>query len=68
MCVCVRERDPKIFYFIFNFYLLTIFIKVQLIYNGVLVSSVQKSDSVINTHTHIYSFSDSLPLKVIIRY
>ena len=36
------------------------FIGVQLIYNVVLVSSVQQSDSVI--HIYMHSFSDSFPL------
>ena len=36
-------------------------IETQLIYNVVLVSGVPQSDSVI----HIYSFSDSFPLKII---
>ena len=41
-----------------NFYLF-IFIKVQLIYNVVLVLGVQQSDSVTCMNKHISSFSDS---------
>ena len=59
------------------------FIEIQLIYNVVLISDVQESDSVyiyiyniytihmyicIHVYVHIYSFLDSFPLKVIIRY
>ena len=32
-----------------------------MIYNVVLVSGVQQSDSVIHTYVYIYSFSDSFP-------
>ena len=32
-------------------------IKIQLIYNVLPISTVQKSDSVIHTHTHIYIFT-----------
>ena len=39
-----------------------IFIGVQLIYNVVLVSGVQQSDSAIHIHICIYSFPDSFPL------
>ena len=41
-----------------------ILIEEQLIYNVVLVSGVRQSDSII----HINSFSNSFPLKVVIRY
>ena len=41
-----------------NFYLF-IFIKVQLIYNVILASGVQQSDSVTSMNKHISSFSDS---------
>ena len=44
------------------------YIGVQLIYNVVLVLGIQQSDSVIHIYDHIYSFSDSFPLLVIIRY
>ena len=40
---------------------------VELIYNVVLVSGVQQSDSVIRTHIYIF-FSDSFPLWVLIGY
>ena len=44
--------------FLFFTILFKIFIEIQLIYNVVLLSGVQQSDSVI----HIYSFSDSLSI------
>ena len=57
--------------FLFLIYLFC-FIEVQLIYNAVLVSGVQHSNSVIHIYVHIcvceyiymyiYSFSDSFPL------
>ena len=55
-----RERSLDFFYFVFfkSFYIGVI----QLIHNVVLVSGVEQSDLVIYTHTHIYSFSDSLPI------
>lgn len=46
----------SILYFFKSFYIGII----QLIHNVVLVSGVEQSDLVI--HTHIYSFSDSLPI------
>ena len=43
-------------------YLFIIFFEVELIYNIVLVSGVQQSDSVTHTYAHTYySFSGSLP-------
>ena len=44
-----------------NVLFMCLFIEVQLIYNAVLASGVQQSDSLlyIHTHTHVYSFSDS---------
>ena len=44
--------------------ILKIFIDLQLIYNILLISGVQQSDSVTHTHTDI----DSFPLQVIMRY
>ena len=49
------------------FYWILVFYGCQLIYNVVLVSGVQQSDSDIthtytHTHTHTCSFSDSFPL------
>ena len=78
MVKSIKNKHPKRFTF-FNDFLK---IEVQLIYNVVLVSGVQQSDSVlyIYIHTHIHicihtcicicicSFSDSFPLQVIIRY
>ena len=32
------------------------FFEVQLIYNAVLITAVQQSDSAIHTHTHTHSF------------
>ena len=40
---------------------LSIYIEVELIYNVVLVSSVQHSDSVVHIYTYLF-FSDSFPL------
>ena len=37
------------------------FIEVELIYNAVLISAVEQSDSVIHIYTHIDSFSYSFP-------
>ena len=39
-----------------NFYFYLFFIEVQLIYNVVLVSGIQQSDSVISIHTYVYIF------------
>ena len=44
------------------------FIKVWLIYNVVLISAVQQSDSVLYTYGYIHSFSYSSPLKFIRGY
>ena len=41
-------------------------IGVQLIYNVVLLSGVQQSESVISVHIHF--FSDSFPVQVITEY
>ena len=56
-----------------HFFFELIFIRVQLIYNVVLVSSVQQSESVIHIYTYqlyiyIYSLLDSFPLSVITEY
>ena len=49
---------------ILNVLFMCLFIEVQLIYNAVLASGVQQSDSLMytHTHTHVYSFSDSFLL------
>ena len=65
-----------------SFFTVFFLIEVWMIYNVVLVSGVQQSDSVIyiyvyictyiyiyrHTHVYICSFSDSFSLKVILRY
>ena len=40
----------------------TFYVEVQLIYNAVLVSGVQHSDSVIYIYIYLHSFSDSFPI------
>ena len=45
-------RATENFFDIFKMY----FIEVYLIYNAVLISSLQQSDSVIHIYTHIYTF------------
>ena len=56
-CFC-KDWDQIIFY-----------TGVRLINNVVLVSCIQRSDSVIHTHVlNIYSFSDSVPIEVITKY
>ena len=53
---------------VWDFLFACFFIEVQLIYNIMLVSGLQHSDSVIHIYIYIYSFSDSFPLYVITRY
>ena len=55
-----RRQKHILIYFLNLIY----FIEVELIYNVVLISAVQQSDSVI----HIYSLSDSFPLWFITGY
>ena len=51
------KRSPSFYYLHYCF---PFFIERWLVYNTVLVSGVQRSDSVIRTY--IYSFSDYFPL------
>ena len=55
--VCIRLKN---FFQYLSFFL----IEIYLIYNVVLISDVQQSDSII----HIYSFLYSLSLWIIVRY
>ena len=58
------ERSFPLFSAIISFF--NIFIGVELIYNVMLVSGIQQSDSVyIYIRIHIHSFSDPFPLQVI---
>ena len=59
---CVTLTEIHLFYFVLLFsHLKKFYIGVQLIYNVVLVSGVQQSDSVIHIHVSIL-FSDSFPI------
>ena len=66
MCFLTFDLRQCPFSLMYHFYLF--FIEVWLIYNVMLVSGIQQSDSCVCVCVCIYPFSDSFPLYGITKY